>query len=56
MKGEDELTNLFGIGQERCVINDSKLFKLMRYFPPILEIKHGQPVQDDDDYEIRGNR
>jgi hypothetical protein len=38
------------------VIKDSKLFKMMRYFPPILEIKHGQPVEDNDDYEIRGNR
>jgi hypothetical protein len=56
MKGEDELKNLFGIGKEMSVIKNSKQFKVMRYFPPILEIKHGQPVEDDDDYEIRGNR
>jgi hypothetical protein len=56
MKGEDELKNLFGIGKEMSVFKDSKLFKMMRYFPPILEIKHGQSVHDDDEYEIRGNR
>jgi hypothetical protein len=56
MNGEDELKNLFGIGKEMSVIKGSKLFKMLRYFPPILEIKNGQPVRDDDDYEIRGNR
>jgi hypothetical protein len=55
MKGEDELKKLFGIGKEISVFKDSKLFKMMRYFPPTLEIKNGQPVNEDDDYEIRGN-
>jgi hypothetical protein len=55
MKREDELKNLFGIGKEMSVFKDSKLFKMMRYFPAILEIKNGQPVEDDDDYEIRDN-
>jgi hypothetical protein len=56
MKGVDELKNLSGIGKEMSVIKDSKLFKMMRYFPPILEMKNGQAVEDDDDYEIKGNR
>jgi hypothetical protein len=51
--GEDELKNLFAIVKEMSVIKDSKLFKMLRYFPPILEMKNGQPVHDDDDYESR---
>jgi hypothetical protein len=56
MNGEYELQNLFNIGKEMTEIKDTKLFKMLRYFPPILEIKHGQLQQDDDDYEIIGNR
>jgi hypothetical protein len=32
------------------------LFKMLRYFSSILEIKNGQQPRDDDDYEIIGNR
>jgi hypothetical protein len=35
---------------------DTSLFKLLRCFPPILQIKHGQPIRDDEDYEIKGNQ
>jgi hydrogenase maturation factor len=56
MNGEYELQNLFNIGKEMSVIKDSKLFKMLRYFPPTLEIKNGQMECDDYYYEIRGNR
>jgi hypothetical protein len=56
MNEEDKLKNLFSIGKEMSVIKNTSLFKRLRYFPPILEIKHGQPQHDDEDYEIRGNR
>jgi hypothetical protein len=53
---EDKLRNLFCIGKEMNVIKDTPLFKRLRYFPPILQIKHEKPQQDYNDYEIRGNR
>jgi hypothetical protein len=49
---EYELKNLYDIGKEMCVIKNTSLFKRLRYFPPILQIKHGKPARDDDDYEI----
>jgi hypothetical protein len=56
MNEEDKLKNLFSIGKEMNTFKNTSLFKRLRYFPPILQIKHGQLVCDDDDYEIRGNR
>jgi hypothetical protein len=50
------MKNLYDIGKEMSVIKDTTFFKRLRYFPPILEIKHGQPVRDDENYEIIGNR
>jgi hypothetical protein len=47
---------LFGIGKEMSVIKDTPLFKRLRYFPPILQIKHGKPQHYDIDYGIIGNR
>jgi hypothetical protein len=49
MNEEDELKNLFSIGKEMSTIKNTSLFKRLRYFPPILQIKHGQPISDDDD-------
>jgi hypothetical protein len=56
MNEEDKLKNLFSIGKEMNKFKNTSLFKRLRYFPSILEIKHGQPARDDNDYEIRGNR
>jgi hypothetical protein len=56
MNEEDKLKNLFSIGKEMNTFKNTSLFKRLRYFPPILQIKHRQPQHDDDDYEIRGNR
>jgi hypothetical protein len=56
MNEEDKLKNLFSIGKEMNTFKNTSLFKRLRYFPPILQIKYGQPARDDDDYEIRGNR
>jgi hypothetical protein len=47
---------LFAIAKEMSLIEDTKLFKMLRYFPPILEIKNGQAVHEDDEYEIRVNQ
>jgi hypothetical protein len=55
MNKEDKLKKLFCIYYEMSVIKSTPLFKRLRYFPPILEINHGQ-LQQDCDYEIRGNR
>jgi hypothetical protein len=55
MNEEDKLKNLFAISKEMSIFKDTSVFKRLRYFPPILQIKHGQAVRDDDDYEIRGN-
>jgi hypothetical protein len=53
--GEYEIKNLYNICKEMCVvIKNSPLFKRLRYFLPILQIKHGQPQEDYDYYEIRG--
>jgi hypothetical protein len=41
MKREDDLKNLFGMYHEISIIKDSQFFKMLRYFPPILELKHG---------------
>jgi hypothetical protein len=49
------MKNLFCIGKEMSEIKDTPLVKRLRHFPPILEIKHEQPQQDYEDYEIRGN-
>jgi hypothetical protein len=54
--GEHEMKKLFFIGKEMSVFKDTKLSKMLRYFPPILQIKHGHPQQDYEDYEIRGNQ
>jgi hypothetical protein len=54
--GEYEMKNLFSIGKEMNTFKNISLFKKLRYFPPILQIKYEQPARDDDDYEIRGNR
>jgi hypothetical protein len=56
MNEEDNLKNLFSIGKEINIFRNTSLFKRLRYFPPILQIKYRQPARDDDDYEIRGNR
>jgi hypothetical protein len=56
MNEEDKLKNLFSIDKEMNTFKNTSLFKLLRYFPPILQIKHRQPQQDYEDYEIRGNR
>jgi hypothetical protein len=40
MNEEEKLKNLFCIGEEMRVIKDTPLFKRLRYFPPILQIKH----------------
>jgi hypothetical protein len=56
MNEEDKLKNLFCVGKEMNVIKNTPLFKRLGYFPPILEIKHGQPQYDYDDYEIRSNQ
>jgi hypothetical protein len=40
---EDEMKNLFGIFHEMSTIKDIPLLKALRYFPPVLQIKHGQP-------------
>jgi hypothetical protein len=56
MNEEGELKNLFSISKKISTIKTTQVFKRLRYFPPILQIKHGQPVRDDEDYEIRGNR
>jgi hypothetical protein len=55
MNREDQLKNLYNIGKEMSVIKNKLLFKGLRYFPPILEIKHEQPQDDYNNYEIRGN-
>jgi hypothetical protein len=56
MNEEDKLKNLFSICKEMNTFKNTSPFKRLRYFPPILQIKHGQPQHDDEDYEIRGNR
>jgi hypothetical protein len=56
MNEEDKLKNLFCIGKEMNTFKNTTLFKRLRYFPPILEIKYGQPARNDNNYEIRGNR
>jgi hypothetical protein len=43
MNEEDKLKNLFSIGKEMNTFKNAPLFKQLRYFPPILQIKHGQP-------------
>jgi hypothetical protein len=53
---EFEMQNLFYIGKEMSEIKNSPLLKRLRFFPPILEIKHGQLQQDYDDFELSGNR
>jgi hypothetical protein len=57
MNEEDKLKNLFSIGNEMNTFKNTTLFKRLKYFPPILQIKYkyGQPVRDKEDYEIRGN-
>jgi hypothetical protein len=56
MNEEDMLKNLFSIGKDMNTFKNTSLFKRLRYFLPIQQIKHGQPVRDDEDYEIRGNQ
>jgi hypothetical protein len=56
MNEEDNLKNLFSIGKEMNTFKNTSLFKRLRYFPPILQIKYGLPVHDDNDYEIGGIR
>jgi hypothetical protein len=55
MNEEDDLMNLFGKCHEMSIIKDAQLFKLLRYFSPILELKHKQPPFNDDEYETVGN-
>jgi hypothetical protein len=56
MNEEDDLRNLFSISKEMNTFKNTSLFKRLRYFPPIVRIKYGQPERNDDEYEIRGNR
>jgi hypothetical protein len=50
MNEEDKLKNLFSIGKEMSTFKNTSLFKRLRYFPPILQIKYGQPAHDDEEY------
>jgi hypothetical protein len=42
MNKEDDLKNLFGMFHEMSIIKNTQFLKLLRYFPPMLELKHEQ--------------
>jgi hypothetical protein len=54
--GEYEMKKLFSIGKEMCAIKNTPHFKRLRYFPPILQIRYGQPQPGYNDDGIRCSR
>jgi hypothetical protein len=56
MNREDDLKKFFGMCDETRTIKNTWLFKFLRYFPPILQLKNVPPQPDDNEYEIVGNR